>query len=150
MGFFSRKKAPVAHVGEINPSEKPTPAETPATLTPANNSQASLPIQHNSNVVSEAALKELPVTMKAVLLGAISSLGGFMFGYESGQISGLSSRLVSRHVRSILISYRFLADERFSRAFRRGWKFQCSTTRNNCCTFVCRNIGWVLSQWMDL
>jgi SP family sugar:H+ symporter-like MFS transporter len=103
MGMFSRKKAPEAnkipdaHMGQINPSEKPTPAETPATLTPANNSQTSLPIQHNSNVAvaPEDALKKQPITMKAILLGAIASIGGFMFGYESGQISGRSSNHIS-------------------------------------------------------
>lgn len=94
--MFHKKKAPKAHLGEINPSEKPTPAETPATLTPANNSESSLPIQaeHSSNVTPEERLKKQPVTKMAVLLGAIASIGGFMFGYESGQISGKSSNSI--------------------------------------------------------
>lgn len=36
-------------------------------------------------------LDNLPVTKLAVTLGAIASIGGFMFGYESGQISGMIS-----------------------------------------------------------
>lgn len=90
MGIFNRKKLPEAHAGEVSPSEKATPAETPATLTPANNSQSSLHIEaeHSINVAPEEALKKQPVTAFAVILGAIASIGGFIFGYESGQISG--------------------------------------------------------------
>lgn len=36
----------------------------------------------------EKKVDELPATWLAVLLGGIASLGGFLFGYESGMISG--------------------------------------------------------------
>ena len=151
MGMFHKKKAPEAHVGEINPSEKPTPAETPATLTPTNNSESSLHIQtdHSSNVAPEEALQKQPVTKMAVLLGAIASIGGFMFGYESGQISGKSLNSIPT-INQALMYYRFLTDERFPGPFRRRRKIQRSTTRNNCCPSVCRNISRVLGQWLDL
>jgi hypothetical protein len=99
MGFLSRKKADKApeadaHVGEMSASQKPTPAATtPATLTPANNSEASLDLQTENVAASATAadlLKKQPVTAYAVILGAIASIGGFMFGYESGQIGGMS------------------------------------------------------------
>ncbi|CAG8979463.1 hypothetical protein HYALB_00010656 [Hymenoscyphus albidus] len=37
---------------------------------------------------AERGDKGAPATTKAIILGAIASIGGFMFGYESGQISG--------------------------------------------------------------
>ena len=40
------------------------------------------------HVIPDNSLEKLPVTTLAMLLGAIASIGGFMFGYESGQISG--------------------------------------------------------------
>jgi SP family sugar:H+ symporter-like MFS transporter len=88
MGFFRRKKAQLAE----SVVEKSTPAETPSTLTPANSSDTSLPVQadQNDNVAADEALKKQPVTLLATMLGGIASIGGFMFGYESGQISGIS------------------------------------------------------------
>ncbi|TVY41225.1 Hexose transporter [Lachnellula occidentalis] len=58
-----------------------TPAETPATMTPK------LSEEHNAAPALPAEA-EAKVTVIAVLLGAIASVGGFIFGYESGQISG--------------------------------------------------------------
>jgi SP family sugar:H+ symporter-like MFS transporter len=89
MGFLSRKKADKApeadaHVGEMSASQKPTPAAT----TPA-----TLDLQTENVAASATAadlLKKQPVTAYAVILGAIASIGGFMFGYESGQIGGMS------------------------------------------------------------
>jgi SP family sugar:H+ symporter-like MFS transporter len=123
MALFNRKKEPEAHAGEISPSEKATPAQTPADRTPANNSQSSLPIQaeHNSHVAPEEALKKQPVTPFAVILGAIASIGGFMFGYESGQISGKSRFYREPHIKFSNAYDRFLADERFPRPIRREW-----------------------------
>lgn len=40
----------------------------------------------NSN--SAPALKPSKVPFLAIFLGLVASIGGFMFGYESGQISG--------------------------------------------------------------
>lgn len=39
----------------------------------------------------EEAVKNLPVTSIAIILGAISSMGGLISGYESGEISGNST-----------------------------------------------------------
>jgi len=43
-------------------------------------------IQHHDHLTEE--IEEPKVKMIAVLLGAIASMGGMVFGYESGQISG--------------------------------------------------------------
>lgn len=103
------KKQPV----EANPQEKlaesstPTPLEssphgTPLGTTARNTTEVP---RTNEKVVQEPVKgkkwysfgaekdtergdKGAPATTKAILLGAIASIGGFMFGYESGQISG--------------------------------------------------------------
>ena len=80
MKLFNRKKEVVAD--PTFEKDGASPAETPATLTPRRLSEdpkvaAPLP-----------AHAEARVTVIAVLLGAIASVGGFIFGYESGQISG--------------------------------------------------------------
>lgn len=59
-----------------------SPTGTPTTLTPKRLSE------DPNVVVSSPAEAEGKVTVIAVLLGAIASVGGFIFGYESGQISG--------------------------------------------------------------
>lgn len=57
---------------------------TPETATPADT-----PARGNSDVVQATDLEPKGrVPAIAVILGAIASIGGFMFGYESGQISG--------------------------------------------------------------
>lgn len=81
MGPFSKKTAPVEAEGK----------NTPAQSTPANRSDASLPAQienHTTAGPRSGEIEEGKATGIAVLLGAIASLGGLMFGYESGQISG--------------------------------------------------------------
>jgi SP family sugar:H+ symporter-like MFS transporter len=93
MGFFSKSTAPA---GEVIPSAKQSRAtsttQTPAASTPANASQISLDKQgqgQDAHLAATAPLEEQgKITAKAVILGAIASIGGFMFGYESGQISG--------------------------------------------------------------
>jgi MFS transporter, SP family, sugar:H+ symporter len=70
MRFF-RKKAEDAH-------EKGTPA---------NSTPADTPPRGNSHTTPDA-VPEGRVPAIAVILGAVASIGGFMFGYESGQISG--------------------------------------------------------------
>lgn len=96
MELFDKKKAePEAHAGELTPAEKGTPAETfpqrlRQLLTPAITPRVST--EHTPAVVAEEALKSQPPTVLACTLGAIASIGGFMFGYESGQISGMGSQ----------------------------------------------------------
>jgi SP family sugar:H+ symporter-like MFS transporter len=95
MGFFSKKAAPAA-TSQALPIEKGTPADTPSTQTPCNQSPATrslASVDHQNDTVDVAqALEKQPVTFFAILLGAIASIGGFIFGYESGQISGLSQQ----------------------------------------------------------
>ncbi|KAI9053190.1 hypothetical protein LZ554_003456 [Drepanopeziza brunnea f. sp. 'monogermtubi'] len=59
-------------------------AETSAAHTPVNGAGEGNVARGNAGDAAE----QLPVTWLAVLLGGIASIGGFMFGYESGQISG--------------------------------------------------------------
>jgi len=91
-GRFSKKEPT-----EISPdtSNNPNVAEkTSETSTPYNGSisNSTRPeIQHNDNVQHNGHVEgeEKPkVKLVAVLLGAIASMGGMVFGYESGQISG--------------------------------------------------------------
>lgn len=60
-------------------SEKGTPDSTPA-VTPAR--------RHSHARVEDVKDPQGRVPAIAVILGAVASIGGFMFGYESGQISG--------------------------------------------------------------
>jgi SP family sugar:H+ symporter-like MFS transporter len=70
MRFYSKKTSEVEGKG------------TPATSTPADT-----PPRRNSPAAEDVAPKgRIPAI--AVILGATASIGGFMFGYESGQISG--------------------------------------------------------------
>jgi SP family sugar:H+ symporter-like MFS transporter len=57
--------------------------------TPATGSPTDTPPRGNSDVGAAADLepKGRPPFI-AIVLGAVASIGGFMFGYESGQISG--------------------------------------------------------------
>lgn len=74
MRFFRRKTQEAEEKGKATP-ESATPAATPA--------------RGNSHVSPAADLDPKGrVPAIAVILGAIASIGGFMFGYESGQISG--------------------------------------------------------------
>jgi len=43
-------------------------------------------IAHDEN--NQSQIREPKVTVKAVTLGMCASMGGMVFGYESGQISG--------------------------------------------------------------
>jgi len=55
--------------------------------TPTNSTPAQTPPRGNSHTVEDVA-PQGRVPAIAVILGATASIGGFMFGYESGQISG--------------------------------------------------------------
>ena len=90
---FSKKTA--ATSGELTPQEKGTPAITPAQTprasTPHSESEAAQVEQDAEQHIPnhEEVLKRQPPTVLACTLGAVASIGGFMFGYESGQISGM-------------------------------------------------------------
>lgn len=58
----------------------PAEAEKSSETTPGHSSESSLPVAK--------AEEEGQVTTLAIILGVLASLGGFMSGYESGQISG--------------------------------------------------------------
>ena len=73
MGLFS-KKAPEG-VAEKGTPETSTPAETPA--------RTVSPTRDGAEIEPQGRVPAI-----AVILGAVASIGGFMFGYESGQISG--------------------------------------------------------------
>jgi SP family sugar:H+ symporter-like MFS transporter len=72
MRFFGKKTTEEVH-------EKGTPANSTPTDTPA---------RGNSQTAEDVVHPEGRVPAIAVILGAVASIGGFMFGYESGQISG--------------------------------------------------------------
>ncbi|KAM3080425.1 hexose transporter hxt5 [Clarireedia jacksonii] len=89
MGLFSKKKTESTVFNEKNVSStEGTPAAHTPTETPvaARSLNESAPEHHDNVPVAE--LEKQPVTRLALMLGAIASIGGFMFGYESGQISG--------------------------------------------------------------
>ncbi|KAL0261616.1 hexose transporter hxt5 [Diplodia seriata] len=83
MGLFNKKSDPAADTVH----EKASPAETTPTDTPRNGSKTELPSAGNFQTRSPIAAKRAPAI--AWIMGAIASMGGFMFGYESGQISGI-------------------------------------------------------------
>jgi SP family sugar:H+ symporter-like MFS transporter len=56
--------------------------------TPNTHSPLDTPPRGNSDVVQASDLAPGKVPPIAIVLGAVASIGGFMFGYESGQISG--------------------------------------------------------------
>jgi SP family sugar:H+ symporter-like MFS transporter len=61
--------------------------DVPEKGTPANSTPADTPPRGNSRTAEEV-MPQGRVPAIAVILGAVASIGGFMFGYESGQISG--------------------------------------------------------------
>jgi SP family sugar:H+ symporter-like MFS transporter len=74
MQRFYRKRATTEDVHEKGTPNTHSPEDTPP--------------RSNSEVVQAADLAPTKVPAIAVVLGAVASIGGFMFGYESGQISG--------------------------------------------------------------
>lgn len=110
MGLFNKKQPVEANLQEkLAESSTPTPLGTSPHDTPlGTTARNTTEVQRTDDKVVEAPVKGkkwysfggaekdaergdkgAPATMKAILLGAIASIGGFMFGYESGQISGM-------------------------------------------------------------
>ncbi|KAF2753871.1 MFS monosaccharide transporter-like protein [Pseudovirgaria hyperparasitica] len=81
MRFLHRRPSSVPTSG------KSTPKTTNATNTPYNRSTEELPAT-DSSTSEKQSIDEGSVSWFAVFMGLVASLGGFMFGYESGQISG--------------------------------------------------------------
>lgn len=81
MGFFKRK--PAAAVHEKGSPHGTSPAETPGT---------SVHAPEDAPVVGNGRIEDAPTTFLACLLGGVASMGGFIFGYESGQIGGMCNR----------------------------------------------------------
>ena len=81
MGLFSKKETAPAAAFPKDSAASSDPN------TPASRSVVSLDNQQQ-NAPAPSTEDEPNLTLIAFLLGAIASMGGFIFGYESGQISG--------------------------------------------------------------
>lgn len=94
MGLFAKKTPDAGPATMTFVEDKSTVADTSSIGPPLNDPEmppdASAQDTQNNNVISEEALEKELVTWSAVRLGGIASIGGFIFGYESGQISGMS------------------------------------------------------------
>ena len=88
MGLFNKKQAEKV-TGNVAPVEKGTPDCTPISGSPIIRSRTTSVHEQDASLTD--ALKKQPATPMAIILGSIAAIGGFMFGYESGQISGKPS-----------------------------------------------------------
>jgi hypothetical protein len=81
MKFFQRN---------ASKQEAATEKGTPEGSTPAQSTPAQTPHRQDSTVLPNPVelQPEGRIPLIAIVLGAVASIGGFMFGYESGQISG--------------------------------------------------------------
>jgi SP family sugar:H+ symporter-like MFS transporter len=162
MRFFKKKTDPnpvTPTPGEITPSDKASPLETPAEITaaptPANQSRMSLPLQtqQSSPVATEdsdkKALKDHPVTVLAALLGSIASIGGFMFGYESGQISGMSLIQHPQFSYKLISTEGFLAMSNFLDRFGENGQFT-PVRQGTIVALLCAGtlVGCLVSGWI--
>lgn len=86
MGLFNKKDAAVHQ-------EKTSEATTPE-IQSARQSVGDAEIQHNDHAVSDRNEPAARTTFIAVCLGVIASMGGMVFGYESGQISGMERTIL--------------------------------------------------------
>lgn len=88
MRFFNKKSVVTAEADE----KVVSPAGTTPAMTPANGSTTSLGHAHEDTQIPSGTgvMPKAKVPLLAIVLGAVASIGGFVFGYESGQISGMS------------------------------------------------------------
>ena len=115
MGPFD-KKNPAPNPG-VNPPKVDNARPLEPLSVPAHaNGNVSLHKQ-NGPVFTGESLKKHPVTKMAILLGSIASMGGFVFGYESGQISGEREPTLLIFLSNA--EARFPRNVRLPRAFRR-------------------------------
>ena len=68
-------------------------SNSPKELSPSDKSLASQASTINSTYNNESSqpIPEGKITLMAVAMGVCASIGGFLFGYEAGQIGGLFS-----------------------------------------------------------
>ena len=88
MGLFNKKSEKPA-AGDVA-TEKNTPSSTVPPTPAAGSVHSDSGAAPAVNVVGGVEV-EIPtsVPILAYIVGAVASIGGFMFGYESGQISGV-------------------------------------------------------------
>ncbi|ESZ93846.1 hexose transporter [Sclerotinia borealis F-4128] len=86
MGLFNKKKETKEETTVVSDKHLSSAEATPATHTPTETPRVARSL--NGSAPDAVALDNLPATKLALTLGSIASIGGFMFGYESGQISG--------------------------------------------------------------
>lgn len=88
MGLFNKKSAKPADVVAV---EKETPSSTVPTTPAAGSVHSQTPAGNDNVDVVGGQEVEVPkhVPILAYIVGGVASVGGFMFGYESGQISGM-------------------------------------------------------------
>jgi MFS transporter, SP family, sugar:H+ symporter len=89
--WFPRKQSEARPSNITIQQEKSTTENTASSATPVDRSEINAPPQ---TVLRDAEATDdnydrLPITRPAILLGGIASIGGFIFGYESAQISGM-------------------------------------------------------------
>lgn len=90
-GLFARKNPEARPSNIATQQEKSTTDYTASSAMQADRSEVNAPsqiVQRDVDVTDESSEKR-PITKQAILLGGIASIGGFMFGYESAQISGM-------------------------------------------------------------
>ncbi|KAE8447186.1 hypothetical protein EG329_011017 [Mollisiaceae sp. DMI_Dod_QoI] len=122
MRIFSKKPdGASARPASVKVAEK----STPQSMTPQDGVTPRTSIHGRSTlpVVPENAPEEGPVTWLALILGGVASIGGFMFGYESGQISG---RKQTTSLLALTDSPGFLAMSDFLDRFGENHKFSAA------------------------
>lgn len=144
MVIFRKKKEDPAVIATDKNSQQTTPAETPAAQTPVAQTPDSSSIA--SQPVAAADNRE-HTTWLALVLGSVAAIGGFIFGYESGQISGKS---LSCGFPTLLTSCRFPCHVRLPRTFWREWRVLCRPPGNDCRLALHWNTSGMSRKWLDL